>query len=336
VTLDIEEIRHALTARRIVDFYQHTTHRSGRSELESSACPRRSDHPRRAFTINLETGQWRCFPCGIGGDPLRLVAEFEHLSDRDDFPAVLARAAEIAGVSASELPNDERAARREQWRRERLAAEKAERAKRAELEASAVPRATRYWASLVPAHRSGLEYLAMRGLEAAAPLVRFDLHHGGSPAIPLHTSTGEIRNVVRRRLPELGEPKTPGLPQCPTAGTLLGKLNDVRRGRATIVTEGVADTITAALAWPDAVVLGAHGACNLPIVVSAAAPRCSAVGAQLFLVPHNDRAGREACTEAGRLAVELGLSLQAGTLAIVKHGAKDLNDAWRDGWRPAA
>lgn len=331
--LDLEEVRHALTARRVLDYYQLPTRRSGRAELESSACPRRADHTRRAFTINLQTGQWMCWPCDIGGDPLRLVAEFEHLSDRDDFPTVLARAAEIAGVVASDVPEAERARRAEQWRRERLARAAAERAVRAELERTAVPRATRYWESLPRCHDRGIQYLAERGLAASVPLIRFD---AGSPALPLFTRAGEIRNVVRRRLPELGEPKVTGLKGCPTAGTLLGAVTAIAADRPAVIVEGVADALTAAIAWPQAAVLGAHGACNLPAVVRVAAPIVVRQRTRLVLVPHNDRIGHGAAREAGQLAIEAGLSVRAGTLAIVRHGEKDLNDAWRRGWRPPA
>ena len=331
-SLDIEEVRRSLTAHAVLAYYQHPTKRSGARELESSACPRRADHSRRAFTINTDTAQWRCFPCAIAGDALRLVAEFEHLSDRADFPAVLARAAEIAGVTPSDVPDLERERRRAQWRAERIAAETRQAAERAARDAAAIPTATAYWAELAAAHARGAAYLEERGLGAAAHLVRFD---AGSPAIPLHTSGGAVRNVVQRRLPELGEPKTPGLPRCPTAGTMLGTLGDITPGRIVVVTEGVADTITAALAWPGAVILGAHGACNLLSLTRAAAPRVLAAGGRMLLVPHNDDTGRAAVVDAGAAALGAGLSIRTGSLCVIKHGEKDLNDAWRGGWRPA-
>jgi hypothetical protein len=331
--LDIEEIRAALTARRVLDYYQHPTKRGGRDELESSACPRRADHSRRAFTINVDTGLWRCYPCAIAGDAIRLVAEFERLTD---FPAVLVRCAEIAGVAAIDLSDHERQRRRDAWRAARQQAEAEARARRKNLELAAVPLATAYWRALAAADARGAEYLAERGLAAAAPMVRYDLRAQGSPAIPLYTSLGSVRNVVRRRLPELGEPKTPGLRDCPTAGTLLGRLGDIRRGGVAVLTEGVADTITSVLAWPGAIPLGAHGACNLPAVAKAAARRCVEVDARMVLCPHDDRTGHDAALDAVRAAVSAGLSVQRGTLVIVKHGAKDLNDAWRGGWRPTA
>lgn len=332
--IDLAEVRHALTVRAVLDAYQHSTRRTGRDELESTACPRRADHSRRAFTARLSTGLWQCRPCGIAGDPIRLVAEFERLSDRDDFPAVLARAAEIAGVGPSQLTDTERRERAAVWRREaaqRAAAELREAARRA---AAAVPRASGYWRDLPVSDLRGEAYLRIRGLDpdALRSTVRYDPRHGGSPAIALHTSRGEIRNVVRRRMPELGEPKTPGLPECPTAGTLVGSLSQL--SGLTVVTEGMIDTLTAGMIWPDATALGAHGAGNLAAIVRAAAPLVHRAGGRLLIVPHNDAAGMAAGLMAGEAAVDAGLDVRGGSLQLVRHPEKDLNDAWRAGWRP--
>lgn len=329
--IDVVEVRQALTVRAVLDAYQHPVRRGGHDEVESSACPRRPDHSRRAFTANLTTGRWRCFPCGIAGDPIRLVAEFENLSDRDDFPEVLLRAAEIANVGPSMLDDTERTARALRYRAERAKREQAERIHRAERERAAVPKATGYWQDLVDRHQAGERYLRERGVIdiLARDVVRFDPRHGGAPSIALYTRDGQIRNVVRRRPPELGEPKTPGLPACPTAGTLVGSLIALRGD--VVVTEGLMDTLTAQIAWPDATVLGAHGASNLAAIVRAVSPL---ITGRLLLVPHNDKAGREACSIAGRAAVDAGLSPSTGNLVIVSHHHKDLNDAWRGGWKP--
>jgi len=337
-TIDVDEVRHRLTSERVLDHYQFPTKRSGR-DLISSTCPRRVDHSRRAFVISIETGQWQCFPCNISGDALRLVAEFEQISDRTDFPAVLAKAAEIAGVTASDLPEEERQHRRELWRAVRTAAEEADRRRRAELEVAAVSRATAYWAALDRRDAKGEEYLASRGVLDALrfDLVRFDRRHGGSPALALHARDGKIRNVVRRRLPELGEPKTPGLPSCPTPGTFAGAVWEIAIAkRDVVITEGVFDSIAASLAWGKAIVLGAHGANNLPSIARAAAPHVALVKTRLSIVPHEDRAGCQRAKEACHAAQAAGLSVLDGTLRIVRTGAADLADAWLQGWRPAA
>lgn len=334
--IDLAEVRHALTVRAVLDAYQHPVRRSGRDELESRACPRRADHPRRAFTASTAKNMWQCRPCDTGGDALDLVAEFEHLQIRDDFPAVLQRAADIAGVGPSALTDSERRERSAIWRREAVQRAAAERRERAELERRAVPRATGYWEQLADRDPRGEAYLRIRGVIEVLErgVVRFDPRHGGAPAIALHTSRGEIRNVVRRRPPELGEPKTPGLPECPTAGTLVGSLGELTAGATVVVTEGMIDTLTAPLIWTEATVLGAHGSDNLPAIVRAVAPLVARRGGRLVIAPHNDARGTATGVMAGELAVEAGLSARAGTLEIMRYRSKDLNDAWRQGWRP--
>lgn len=343
--LDLEEVRAALAAdvRGVLDAYGWSYRREG-AQLISKACPARADHSRPCWKVSAVTGLWRCLSCGTAGDLLAFIAAAERLHPRRDFPAVVARGAAIAGVDPTVADPAERAARRAAAVRAREEREARERAERVAREAAAIPKATAYWTACAPEHPAGAAYLAARGIAAAARLCRFDPRLGGSPAIPLYTSRGEIRNVVRRALPEVlaampddrRDGKTPGLAACPTAGTLLGTIGAIRPGQRAVVVEGVADALTAAIAWPRAVVLGAHGADNLPAVVQVAARRCAAVGARLALVPHNDAPGLRRAAEAVALAAEAGLGLAAGTLAIVNHPEKDLNDAWRAGWRPAA
>jgi hypothetical protein len=200
-----------------------------------------------------------------------------------------------------------------------------------------VPTATAHWDSLTAMHQRGYAYLSERGVDEIIEIwqdaIRFDAHHAGSPAIPLYARDGQIRNVVVRRVPELGEPKTPGLKDCPTAGTFINAVCQIERGRDVVLTEGVMDSLTARLVWHKAIVLGAHGAGNLPKIAKLAAPAVAATGTRMLVVPHRDRRGYETAKQACALAVEAGLSIRRGTLAIIRHGAKDLNDAWRGGWR---
>lgn len=340
-TVDIDEVRAALTTRAVLDFYGWTAKRSG-DELESKACPQRSDHSRRAFVINANSGRWQCFPCATSGDLFDFIAAAERISTTSDFGAVLAKAAEIAGVGPSTLTVEEQRARRAEWQRRRQEAEAREREERRARDEAAVPTATAHWASLLPGHPRGREYLAERGVDAICTtpdfgdVIRFDPHHAGSPATPLYARDGAIRNVVARRVPELGEPKTPGLRDCPTAGTLVNAVCQIETSRDVVLTEGVMDSLTARLAWDAAIVLGAHGAGNLPKIARLAAPAVAAARTRMLVVPHRDRRGYETARAACAIAVEAGLSLRRGTLAIVSHGAKDLNDAWRGGWRSCA
>jgi hypothetical protein len=337
-SIDVADVRTALTTRTVLDFYGWKYKRES-DEFMSAACPQRSDHSRRALVINANSGRWRCFPCATSGDLFDFIAGAERLSIDRDFQAVLAKAAEIAGVGPSQLTTDERNARRAEWERRRVELELREREERKAREAAAVPTATAYWNTLVSDHERGVAYLRERGVADVleySDIVRFDPKYLGSPALALWTRDGEIRNVIERRVPELGEPKTPGLYQCPSAGTLINALNQIERGRDIVITEGVMDSITAFLAFLGAIVLGAHGADNLPKIAKLAAPEIAKVGARLIVVPHADRVGYERSLEVCRIAVDAGLSLRKGSLIIAEHGQKDLNDAWRNGWRPAA
>ena len=336
--IELDEVRAALSTTAVLGFYGWKTRRQA-DELESSACPMRSDHSRRAFVINANSGRWRCFPCASSGDLFDFIAAAERLSITSDFPAVLAKAAEIAGVGPSLLSQEDRARRRAEWDARRRAAEDREREDRRARDAAAVPIATAYWGDLPTSDKRGFDYLAERRVSdvvLSEGVIRFDPKHAGSPAIALYGRGGDIRNVVARRLPELGEPKTPGLYQCPSAGTFINAVCQIDRDRDVVLTEGVMDSITARVAWRAAIVLGAHGADNLPKIAKLAAPAVALASTRMILVPHQDRRGFETAMAACRFAVEAGLSLGRGTLAILKTGAKDLNDAWRQGWRPAA
>jgi len=334
---DAIEVKSALSTRAVLEHYGWKAKRSG-DEYESTACPERADHSRRAFVVNANSGRWQCFPCGTSGDLFDFVGLVERLAMPGDFRAVLAKAAEIAGVAPSSLSAEERRQRHEQWQAKRREDEARDREERRRRDSEAIPKATSYWSELSTKDSRGFDYLCSRRVQDVILLddvVRFDPKHNGSPAVRLYSSTGAIRNVVVRRLPELGEPKTPGLYQCPSAGTLIDPVTRIEPERDVVVTEGVMDTVTARLAWRDAVVLGAHGAGNLPKVAQVAAPLVARARSRMLLVPHSDEAGHEKALEACRHALDAGLSVRKGTLAIVKHGEKDLNDAWQRGWRAA-
>lgn len=334
---DLDEVRAALQAQAVLDFYGWKAKRES-DELVSRACPARADHTREAFKINHASGRWQCFPCGTAGDLFDFIAAMERLSVRADFGAVLTKAAEIAGVGPSTETDEERKRKRDEWCRRRQEQERRDVEARRARDVAAVPTATAYWNELLAKHARGFEYLCERRVGdviLCRDTVRFDPRHAGSPAVALHSSDGSIRNVVARRVPELGEPKTPGLRECPTAGTLVHSVADIKASGDVVLTEGVMDSITARLAWAAAVVLGAHGAGNLPKVAKVAAPIVAQKHARMIVVPHGDKRGYETASEACRLAVEAGLSISKGTLRIIKHGQKDLNDAWRLGWRAA-
>jgi DNA primase len=336
--IELDDVRAALTTGAVLEHYGWKAKRSG-SEFESSACPARADHSRRAFLINANSGRWQCFPCGTHGDLFDFIAANERLRIPADFTSVIAKAAEIAGVGASTMSDDERRRRREEWQSKQAEIESREREERRARDEAAVPKATAYWESLERVHERGLEYLRARGVDQVIQfpdVVRFDLADEGSPALALRRTTGEIHNVVTRRFPELGEPKTPGLYKCPSLGTFIHTTADIVAGRDVVLVEGVFDSITAVLAWPNNTVLGAHCGGNLPKIAVDVIPAVIKANVRLLIVPHQDKAGMREATAAGAIAINAGLSIRRGTLQIVKHPEKDLNDAWRGGWRPSA
>ncbi len=282
--ISADDVRLALTASAVLAHYDWPVKRCG-AELESRACPERSDHSRRAFCINANSGRWQCFPCGTSGDLFDFIAGVEGIALPGGFSLVVERAAAIAGVEPS-VDAAERAARRAQWTRKRHEIEERESRERADRERAAVPLATAYWEHLLREHHRGLAYLRERAIDdvisVVGDAVRFDPAQGGSPAIALFTSTGDIRNVVVRRMPELGGSKTPGLHRCPTLGTFVNAVCQIEADRDVVLTEGVMDSITARLAWRYAIVLGAHGAGNLADIAKMVIPAVVRVRTRLI------------------------------------------------------
>lgn len=336
--LDVAEVRAALTAdvARTLAGLGWDARKEG-SQLVGKACPERADHSRACWKISPVTGQWRCMSCGTAGDLFNVVAAVHGLHLPRDFAAVLAAAAALVGVGPSVDDEASRARRAGYAAAAAAAAAQAIAVARARA-CAAIHKATAIWARCADRDARGEAYLASRGIAWRPGLCRFDLRQHGSPAVPLLTSRGQIRNVVRRLTPEAladlpeddRDRKTPGLAACPTAGTLLFSVTQIVGGLPVLVTEGVADTLTAALAWPTGAILGAHGADNLPAIVRVAAPLCRARGAPMYIVPHDDAPGERVLRQAMELAEAAGIAP-----IVVRTGAKDLNDAWRNGWRPA-
>jgi hypothetical protein len=332
--LDRDEILMRLRAADVLAAYGAAEHfrKSGPRELEARWCFQRADHSRRAMTINTETGRWQCRPCGYGGDALTMVAMFERLDIASDFPAVLARAAEIAGVTPSSNP-EEMQRRREAARLQLAERQRAEEEERVRRERDSVPIATAYWDELPTRHPRGEEYLRERGVIEALgfDLIRFDPAHGGSPSLAVRRADGGIKNVVRRRLPELGEPRFMPIKGCSPVGSFVNAVSEiVSRSLPVVITEGFFDSITATLAWPRAVIIGAHGANNLEVLAGAVGERAAHVRARASIVPHRDEKGFSSAIAAHDAAM-----VSRCPLRIVRLPVNDLNAAWCSGWRPS-
>jgi hypothetical protein len=338
--LERDVVLAALRAQDVIDRYQLRGRTTG-DEFRTGLCPTCGPRTRAdAVAINLVTGKWSDHAHGCAGDLLDLVAGLAALDTRRDFERVLELAADIAGVGPGADPADvERHRQRMRLAQELQAADKAKR------QAAAKVRARIWWADLHRSSGPGGRYLTeQRGLDVQQlidrDLVRFGA--AGDVYVALWSSTGTVVNVVKRVLEPGDGPKVLGLKDAPALGTLVGHLQQLRVGTTAVVTEGVIDSLTAALAWPDAVILGAHGAGNFATIVAYASRYLHERNGRLLLPAHHDRAGQDALDAAMHRALEAGMVVAGADgepdcrVHVVDFGAehKDLNDAWRAGWRP--
>lgn len=340
-SIDAATVRDSL---RVVDVFRAAdaplkrTNGGFRSSLCPSCGPRSRDD---AVSLAPRRNLWRCHVCGAGSDALGALAGLRSLDTRADFPRLLAIGAELAGVVPESNPRAAAARRAEAGRKRatalaELAAEDRRRIARAESVASAV------WASLDRCDRRGEAYLAGRGLEPG-PLVARDLvrfQRDGAPAVALYSSRGAIRNVVRRALETgPGVPKVRGLTGCPTPGTLAGAVTAIAAGVDVVLCEGLADALAASLAWPGALVLGAHGAENYAAIARVAALAVATAGAaRLRLCVDADAPGMRAGLAAVQAAIAAGRAAGRDLVRMVEvvdlADHHDLADAYAAGWRP--
>lgn len=312
----------------------------GRREIRSRTCPAKRHSKASTVSIDTRKGLWHCTACGTGGDMIDLIAAARGLDVRRQFGEVLAAAAELTGVRPiSSDPFDAEQRRRDVA--ERAEAERRrielEEKRDAEREAAAIAEAAATWPTLPEESARGFEYLRSRGLdpERLRRRVRFE---ADGAAVALHDRYGGVRNIVRRRYPELltdeDDPRVLGKAAAPGDGTLVGHVAELDEGHdVAILTEGVIDTLTAALVWPTCVVLGAHGAGQMRNVVHAAAPRIRELRGWLMIVPHLDEAGIRNGVEAVTAAHAAGLALGRDLHLVDLGQHNDLADAVAAGWR---
>lgn len=347
--VDFGDIHASLHAAGVLPHYGIDVKQPPRGNWYGHACPRTYHRKSlRAFVIDPESGLWQCYAgcVGRGGKPLggdlfTFIAEREGLSLTGEcFARVLAIAADIAGVAGVELSSEERFARDHARRAAEEQRQRAEQEQKRRHRADSIVAATAYWNALATRGAPGESYLWERGLAAvvARGLVRFDRADHDAIALALRTSDGHIANVIRRRLPAhattLNDRFRP-LAGLWAQGTYVGAINEIGAGRDVVLCEGFADSITAALAWPTAIILGARSASDLPTIARYAAPRVKRHDGRLRVVPHRDDAGIGAVSAAIDQAHNAGLRLAENTLEIVRHPEDDLNASWCRGWRPS-
>lgn len=188
---------------------------------------------------------------------------------------------------------------------------------------AAEERARVIWARLSRSNEVGLAYLARRGLGSVAHYCRFGKR---AVCVALWDHTGRVVNVVGRYFDHApGYPKVRGLKGCGP----WGSFGDVRRiGEGPIVLcEGLTDWLSALVLWPGRVVVGAHGAHQMPFVARmiGIANRMYAHRAGVLLVPDNDPAGAKAAKRTETTLATYGIPVTRMTVAT------DLNDALTQG-----
>jgi len=355
--LDKADVLAELHAIEVLEHFGAKFRKRGR-EYRLSTCPRCGEtSSSAAVAVNVRDGKW-CHhghdkDCGgeCFGDIFDLAAAFAGLNVKRDFAKVVEIAAKIAGVEARHYSDSERVDRRVKRELARLEIEKRHAEEDAREHAEGLKRASRHWTGLAaprdwrkgnarPWTAEGDAHLRSRGFAPRhiqtlvdGDFVRCD--KAGTLHVAVHDyDDSELINVQRRfRFPLEGEPKTKCLPDCSTSGSLVSRILDIDK-RDTIVTEGVVDTLTAVVLWPDALALGAYSAGQLVSLFEAAAPRVKERGGRLLLVPDSDEVGKRAAIGALQVAKSAGLVF-GETMIVVEIGDHhDLNAAFMKGWKP--
>ena len=101
-----EEVLRSLTVEAVAR--QYNIKLPNKSNLPIKCPLKHHEDSTPSFSINFENGQWKCFGCGHQGDLFTLIAEMENLDIVDDFTEVLAKGADIAGVSRDETAQGKR------------------------------------------------------------------------------------------------------------------------------------------------------------------------------------------------------------------------------------
>lgn len=363
--MDLDELRQEvldkITVSDLLSSYGHKFRKGGgRNELQSKECPRRQDHSSPdAFRFNVVKKRWQCFPCNATGDVFTYVAEMERLDCVSDWRAVLQRSAEIAGVTVTIATPEERARRVEELRAHRLARQQQVDAEEQDQDRRAIQTATAYWNAMRLCDADGERYLGTRGITPSHVVqlgtrLRFDgadhphrdrWSSDSAPSLALYNlQTNQLDGVVRRRLPSAIEAdtsdtrktKAPTLTGCRGSGAMGNPLSAIRRGQDVIATEGIVDSITSMIAWPDAITIGSNGTGPLANLLAEIARRVVAARGRLLLVPHADekRQGEDAMRPGVRAAIGAGLRIGFNLKLVDLGTAKDLNEAWTQGWRP--
>ena len=338
---DLDEIRAELLISDVLEEAGLERGLSGRFQ-----CPFCASENPTVLAIYQERAY--CHRCRQGGDVIDIIGNIYDLEFKD----ALKVAARLAGVEPGAPPSPEILAKRKAERAKR-AAERA--AKLALKRDQGIIGSTEKWHVLQhawwrDARRRQLcaQYLASRGLDRALELksrglLSFAAWEDGAPTIPIYgfdildpaLPTNPVVNLAWRRVEPDADPKVMVRGGCTTTGTFGESWRLKGDSTRIALVEGVIDYLTAAVlsitdnrcGWQ--LVLGAHSAGRIPMIVSALADhpilghRYRAT--HLVLVSHDDGpggAGETAEQQAMHEAASRGMAVSRFDL----EGHKDLND----------
>jgi len=325
-SFDKSQVLDELTTVEALAAFDIKVRRAGR-EWRSDECPRCGEGAKGRSKFSTDGRKFLCFSCGFKGDVLTLVGELAGIDPRHNFPAVVAAAGELAGLSPTSSSTEEERVRRKA-ERERRRTEEERLAAEARREAEA--RAPAVWAGLASSSEQGMEYLKTRRLEAAIADVRFST---SAICVPLWSLDGVIMNVVARRFADGPGPKVKGLTDCSTFGCFGDPTRLASTSGPIVIVEGVCDWLSGRVLWPERLVLGAHGAGRLPDIALFVGTRAASAQRGLLFVPHRDDTGIRQVDKAIDMAFEAGMPSEDVEVLDVGAPHNDLNDLVRGGGR---
>lgn len=282
------------------------------SELRTRLCPSCGERGRDAVCVDVETGVWCDHAHGCKGDIFALLAGYAGHREvgRETFDLARLIAGEISpqprpisATSPQPGPVDHAAT----------------------------------WAALDRRSLVGEQYLRSRSIDpielrAQGDILRYSPR--GYPSVALRSlMNSAITGIQHRSTEGKGFHAAKGSKLAGSA--LCGRIEEIDRDGVdvAILVEGLCDALTARLAFAGCAVFGAPGCEQMAPIAAALAKRIVEIRGWLMIVPHDDEPGVKAAVEAVHAAQENGLVIDRDLLLVDIGEHKDLNDAWRDGWR---
>ena len=273
---------------------------------------------------------WTHHGHACGGDMLDLVAAAHNIDRKRELPKLLEIAAAIAGITPSSPDIERRIA-------QRIAEDRARHQRELLERASAQAAMPGTWEALDRRSLIGERYLDGRGIDpselrAQGDVVRYS--ETGEVAVPMRAlDTGAVVGIQYRAAGGKGFRCAPW--SEPDGSALVGRLGELDRNGVdvAVVVEGLADTLSARLAFPGCAVFGAAGAAHFETVATAVGERVKEVGGWMLLVVDDDETGIDNGADAINAVQGVGLELDRSLLLVDLGEHHDLADAWRAGWR---